>query len=79
MKKNLFTGISKEIDAMEELIGKREHELWDWKVKTCPAKWFYSLTDKERKIVEECYKIVIEINPSVKWVEFIDLLRLKIH
>ena len=83
MKKNMFTKLDKEIKEemaiMEELIKKREHEIWDWKVATCPAKWFYELTDKERKIVEESYKIATKVSPSIKWKEFIDLLMTKIH
>ena len=57
-------------------IAKRGKEFTDWMVKNINQKWFFSLEEREQKLLETSYVVVLQICPELTWEDYLNRLRI---
>jgi hypothetical protein len=62
-------------DDMKKLVATRAKEFSEWKVKNATQKWFFSLDEREQKLLETSYVVVLQLCPELTWEEYLDRIR----
>ena len=76
-KKETTTKKTKKLNETDRKnIAKRGKEFTDWMMKNVNQKWFFSLEEREQKLLEMSYVVVLQICPELTWENFIERLRM---
>ena len=57
-------------------IEKRGKEFTDRMVKNANQKWFFSLEEREQKLLEMSYVVVLQLCPELTWEDYLNRLRI---
>lgn len=66
---------TKEEKSIKTLIAKRGNEFSEWKAKNATQKRFFTLEDREQKLLETSYIVVLQYCPELSWEEYLNRLR----
>ena len=76
-KKETTTKKTKKISTADKKnIAKRGKEFTDWMMKNVNQKWFFSLEEREQKLLEMSYVVVLQICPELTWEDYLNRLRI---
>ena len=60
----------------KEFIKKRGKEFLEWKKKNLTQKWFFSLEEREQKLVETSYMAIMQLCPDLTREDYLNRVRL---
>ena len=75
IKKNL-SKIKKLSEADKKNIVKRGKEFADWMAKNVNQKRFFSLEEREQKLLEMSYAVILQLCPELTWEDYLNRLRI---
>lgn len=76
-KKETTTKKTKKLNETDRKnIAKRGKEFTDWMMKNVNQKWFFSLEEREQKLLEMSYVVVLQICPELTWENYLNRLRI---
>ena len=62
--------------ADKKNIVKRGKEFTDWMVKNINQKRFFSLEEREQKLLEMSYAVILQLCPELRWEDYVNRLRI---
>ena len=62
--------------ADKKNIAKRGKEFTDWMVKNINQKRFFSLEEREQKLLEMSYAVILQLCPELTWEDYVNRLRI---
>ena len=62
--------------ADKKKIAKRGKEFTDWMVKNANQKWFFSLEEREQKLLEMSYIVILQLCPELTREDYLNRLRI---
>ena len=68
--------IKKLSEADKKLIKQRSKEFLEWKTKNLNQKWFFSLEEREQKLLETSFAVVVQICRELTWEDYLNRLRI---
>lgn len=76
-KKETTTKKTKKISTADKKnIAKRGKEFADWMVKNVNQKRFFSLEEREQKLLEMLYAVILQLCPELTWEDYLNRLRI---
>ena len=76
-KKETTTKKTKKISTADKKnIAKRGKEFADWMVKNVNQKRFFSLEEREQKLLEMSYAVILQLCPELTWEDYLNRLRI---
>lgn len=76
-KKETTTKKTKKLSTADKKnIAKRGKEFTDWMLKNANQKWFFSLEEREQKLLEMSYVVILQICPELTWEDYVNRLRI---
>ena len=60
----------------KEFIKKRGKEFLEWKKKNITQKWFFSLEEREQKLIETSYIAIMQLCPDLKREDYLNSVRI---
>lgn len=60
----------------KKLIIQRVKEFTEWMIKNKTQKRFFSLEEREQKLLETSYIVVLQMCPEVTWEDYLNRLRM---
>ena len=68
--------INKWEESMRKLITQRSKELAERKLKNATQKWFFSQDERSQKLLENTYRVVLQLCPNLTREDYINRLRI---
>lgn len=68
--------VKKLSEADKKLIKQRSKEFLEWKKNNLTQKRFFSLEEKEQKLVETSYIVIMQLCPDLTWEDYLHRLRI---
>jgi len=62
--------------ADKKKIAKRGKEFTDWMVKNANQKWFFSLEERDQKLLEMSYIVILQLCPELTREDYLNRLRI---
>ncbi len=76
-KKETTTKKTKKLSETDKKnIAKRGKEFAEWMVKNVNQKRFFSLEEREQKLLEMSYTVVLQLCPELTWEDYLNRLRI---
>lgn len=63
-------------EADRKNIAKRGKEFADWMVKNVNQKRFFSLEEREQKLLEMSYVVILQLCPELTWEDYLNRLKI---
>ena len=63
-------------EADKKNIVKRGKEFADWMAKNVNQKRFFSLEEREQKLLEMSYAVILQLCPELTWEDYLNRLRI---
>lgn len=71
------TAKSKKLSATDKKnMAKRGKEFTNWMVKNVNQKRFFSLEEREQKLLEMSYAVILQLCPELTWEDYLNRVRL---
>lgn len=67
---------SKKDSAYKKIVIQKGEELVKWKAENAAQRRFFSLEEKEQRLLEKTYIIFAQVCPELTWQDYIDRLRI---